>query len=524
MRKLAALTALTLLISAGCTGMVGDPDIEVAKIQLYADNLGALLSHECVQMYKEDGCSRYPNPNECDSMEISVKGDGRTVAVCKNKGQVTSQFEGGVADGLPILCQANEEFSCQRCVDVFGNTVLDNCSRGASLYRAREGGWNQLPSGSGWLGVPGDKPSTPSTPKDKTDPPKDKTDPPKDKTDPPKTDPPPKKNENKCDPVEARKKYAENINKILKAEGLNFTYSPDLTKDYNSSGGYWGYQNKDMCKYWLASKSKLTRCWNPLPGKCHCMNYGWGVKKTCRCARINVFALRATCLSIPTDCDYKSWVANIVMEYGVATKWLFSGTYKNGYYKGLPSNPNSPPPAPDKVKCLGSPLVLDLGDDGIKPTSVGSGVNFDIMGHGKMSTAWIKGNDALLVMDRNRNGIIDDGTELFGSATDIGGAPAADGFEALARLDSNGNGLVERGDLLFDELKLWRDRDGDGLSDKGELSDLRSAGIIGLEIHGSDSCGLRTDQHGNDLSLRASFIRADGRKGLMVDVLFGIGK
>ena len=523
MRKLAALTALTFLISAGCTGVVGDPNVEVATIHLYADNLGALLSTECVQMHKEDGCSRYPNPNECESLEITVKGDGRTLAVCKNGGKVTNEFYGGVADGLPILCHATKDALCQQCVDIYGNNVFDNCTRGAALYRARGGGWgNGLPEGSGWLGTPGDKTTPPGT-TPPTTPPKD---PPKDKTNPPDKTTPPSGSGNKCDPKEARKKFAEEINKILKKEGLSFVYKPDLTKDYDSKSGYWGYggyKNKgDMCKYWLQNNSKLTRCWNPLPGKCHCMNYGWGVKKTCRCARINVFALRAACLNIPPACDYNTWVANLVMEYGVATKWLFSGTYKNGYYSGLPSDPNNPP-APDKIKCLGSPIVLDMNDDGVKPTSVDKGVKFDIMGHGAMDTAWIKGDDALLVMDRNRNGVVDNGTELFGSATDIGGAPAADGFEALARLDSNGNGIVEQGDLLYGELKLWRDVNSDGLSQRGELMNLNSAGVIGLEIHGSNP-DLQIDQHGNDLSLRASFIRADGRKGLMVDVLFGVGK
>ena len=533
MRKLAALTALTFLMSAGCTGMVGDPDVEITTIHLYADNLGALLATECVQMHKEDGCSRYPNPNECDVMEIVVKGDGSTRAVCKNKGKVTTEFKGGVADGLPILCHATKDALCQQCVDIYGNNVYDNCTRGAAMFRARGGGWgNGLPEGSGWLGTPGDNSTPPgnTTPPGNngnppTDPPK-KEDPPKDKTNPPETPTPPAGSGNKCDPKEARKKYAEELNKILKQEGLGFVYKPDLTKDYNSKSGYWGYggyNNKgDMCKYWLSSNSKLTKCWNPIPGKCHCMGGLFGSNKTCRCARINVFALRKVCLSIPADCDYKSWVANIVMEYGVATKWLFSGTYSKGYYSGLPSNPNNPPPA-KTLKCLGSPIVLDMADDGVKPSSVKQGVKFDLMGHGAMDTAWIKGDDALLVMDRNRNGVVDDGTELFGSATDIGGAPAADGFEALAMLDTNGNGIVERGDLLFDELKLWRDANRDGLSQKGELKDLTSAGVIGMEIQ-YNSDGPRLDEHGNDVSMRASFIRADGRKGLMVDVLFGIGK
>ena len=518
MKKLAALSALSFLLATGCSpGIVGDPDVEVHRIKLYSDNLGALLSTECVKMYGEEGCSRYPNPNECKALQVAILGDGRTYALCMDGGKVTSEFFGGLADGLPFICKANADNTCQQCKDLFANTVYDNCSRGAALYRARGGGWGNVPEGSGWLGVPPDSANPPVTPPTKPGTPP--------KTDPPKTDPPPTPpagSGNKCDIIQARRKYAENLNKILKKEGLSFTYSPDLSKKYDPKGGYWGYGGKkgDACKYWLSSNSKLTKCWNPLPGKCHCMKL---FTTTCRCARVNVDALRKTCLSIPTDCDYMSWVNSIAMEYGVATKWLFSGTYKNGYYKGLPSTPGKTPP-PDKIKCLGSPIVLDLADNGVAPTSIKGGVKFDIMGHGQMRTAWVKGDDALLVMDHNGNGIVDDGTELFGSATDIGGAPAGDGFEALALLDTNGNGLVESGDLLYGDLKLWRDRNHDGMSDKSELTALADAGVIGLEIQGAQRCGRVTDDHGNDLSLRASFIRADGRKGLMVDVLFGVSR
>lgn len=507
MHKLFGAVAFAALFAlSACSGVVTDPTAEVTTIQLYADDLGALLSQECVSLYKEEGCSRYPNPLACDQMEITVRGDGRTCAVCQVNGETPSEFCGGPADGIPLLCHATPDTACQQCVDVFGNTVFDNCNRGAMLFRAREGGWSQVPGeGSGWLDPPTD----------------------------PGQQPPPSTSGGKCDPEEARKLYAKELNAILAKEGLKFSYSPDLGKKYDTKKGYWGYggynPKKDMCQYWLTSNSHLTTCWSNEPNRCHCRDSYSKYGKTCRCARINVFALRAACHQIPKDCEYKDWVANLVMEYGVATKWLFSGNYGKGYYGGLPSYPGDIP-GNGGPKCLGSPLVLDLGGDGVATTTVQQGVRFDLMGHGPMDTAWVAGgDDALLVLDRDGNGRIDNGTELFGAATDIGGVPADDGFEALALLDSpaqggNGNGLLEAGDLMFGELRLWQDEDRDGRSRPEELRSLSDAGVEMLELRARRTTRAVLDESGNDQSLRAAYGRADGSRGLLVDVLFGVGR
>jgi hypothetical protein len=91
-----------------------------------------------------------------------------------------------------------------------------------------------------------------------------------------------------------------------------------------------------------------------------------------------------------------------------------------------------PPPPPD-------PLVLDLNGDGIKTTNVKAGAFFDHDGNGfAEQTGWVDPHDGLLVMDRNRDGIINDGRELFSTNTILqNGTRAANGFQALAELDSN---------------------------------------------------------------------------------------
>ena len=132
--------------------------------------------------------------------------------------------------------------------------------------------------------------------------------------------------------------------------------------------------------------------------------------------------------------------------YGAASQWLTGGL------PGLPAvgGPNtvSGATAPSDITCLGSPLVLDRDDDGVALGPVDRGVQFDLLGYGAVRTAWVTGaDDALLAMDRNGDGRITSGAELFGEGSNLGGRLAEDGFAALAVLDrpdhgGNGNGLV----------------------------------------------------------------------------------
>jgi hypothetical protein len=84
------------------------------------------------------------------------------------------------------------------------------------------------------------------------------------------------------------------------------------------------------------------------------------------------------------------------------------------------------------------PIVFDLDGDGIELTDTANGVRFDITGTGKaVQTAWVRGGDALLAWDRNGNGKIDSGLELFGDQRG-----ATNGFEELRKLDTNSDGFI----------------------------------------------------------------------------------
>lgn len=99
-------------------------------------------------------------------------------------------------------------------------------------------------------------------------------------------------------------------------------------------------------------------------------------------------------------------------------------------------------------------------------------VSFDLNADGKAdSMAALASHSAFLALDRNGNGRVDDGRELFG-------ALSGDGFADLAAFDEDRNGFIDEGDSIFQQLKLWRPDE----SGAGELVDLRTAGVgaIGL--------------------------------------------
>lgn len=139
---------------------------------------------------------------------------------------------------------------------------------------------------------------------------------------------------------------------------------------------------------------------------------------------------------------------------------------------------------------------------------------------GTRAAEWPASQTPWLVFDRNDNGAIDDGAELFGSGTVLNdGTLARHGFEALAELDSDGNGRVDARDAAWERLQLWYDRDGDGISQREELSSLGAAGLISLDL--GWFVASRCDGRGNCERERSSFTWSDSRgqhTGAVIDV------
>ena len=161
------------------------------------------------------------------------------------------------------------------------------------------------------------------------------------------------------------------------------------------------------------------------------------------------------------------------------------------------------------------PIILDLDGDGLETVGLNANIYFDHDGDGVLTkTGWAGKDDALLVWDRNGNGRIDTGAELFGDFTPLlNGTLAPNGFAALAALDANGDGVIDASDPAFAELKLWRDADQNGATGAGELISLADAGILSLNL--ANTLKNQNLANGNQLTREGSFTRTDGTTSAM---------
>jgi hypothetical protein len=154
------------------------------------------------------------------------------------------------------------------------------------------------------------------------------------------------------------------------------------------------------------------------------------------------------------------------------------------------------------------PLILDLDGDGLEITPLSKGILFDANGDTiKTATAWAGADDGMLVWDRNANGLIDSGRELFGDETLLAnGSKAAHGFAALAELDSNANGKFDALDAQYAHLRIWRDLNQDGISQATELQTLAQSGVQSINLA---STTTNTNYGDAILAQSGSFTRVD---------------
>lgn len=174
-------------------------------------------------------------------------------------------------------------------------------------------------------------------------------------------------------------------------------------------------------------------------------------------------------------------------------------------------NPNPCECDPESVACL-SPILIDVAGNGFRLSSAAAGVDFDIRAVGvaqRISWTSQSSDDAWLTLDRNGNGAIDNGSELFGNFTPQPAPPGdkqRNGFLALADYDKstnggNGDGLITPRDSIFSSLRLWQDRNHNGISEAAELSALQTVGLRTIELDYKEA--KKKDEYGNYFRYRA---------------------
>ena len=166
---------------------------------------------------------------------------------------------------------------------------------------------------------------------------------------------------------------------------------------------------------------------------------------------------------------------------------------------------------PDDPNCV-SPILIDISGNGFDLTDAAGGVDFDMRANGSpLRVAWTTPNsdDAWLTLDRNGNGTIDTGQELFGNFTPQPVPPTGqerNGFLALAEYDKpnnggNADGLITSSDTVFASLRLWRDLNHNGFSEASELFSLQAMGLKTIEL--DYKLSKATDRYGNRFRYRA---------------------
>jgi len=170
------------------------------------------------------------------------------------------------------------------------------------------------------------------------------------------------------------------------------------------------------------------------------------------------------------------------------------------------------------------PLVIHLSqdpNDRLLMSSADSGVFFDILGskaqHVPKRTAWIM-NPNYMFISLPKSGVVGGIDDLFGNNS-VGpdGLVASDGFAALAKFDLNHDGVIDARDPVFSHLRLWSDRNIDGVSQPAELFTLQEMGIVRLDLS-FDPSYSETDMYGNTAKLKSFGHGSQGKSYMLFDL------
>ena len=250
-------------------------------------------------------------------------------------------------------------------------------------------------------------------------------------------------------------------------------------------------------------------------------------------ALIGALAANESARDIITDPEFWDDVKDIGFGDALAKRGVDFGDFGRWIYEGIFDGRISDPilkkcehNAYGKINRNGKahktdPLILNLDSKGLAVLAASStSARFDHNNDGiATATGWAAVGNGLLVLDRNGNGKIDGGRELFGDNTTLSnGATAAHGYAALADFDSNGDHVIDALDSIFSQLQVWQDFNQNGLSEENELFTMQALGIQSLNLdHVAESKDLG---NGNRLTHIGSYTKTDGTTGEMGDAVF----
>ncbi len=160
---------------------------------------------------------------------------------------------------------------------------------------------------------------------------------------------------------------------------------------------------------------------------------------------------------------------------------------------------------------LKDPLVISFDGQAAQLSEERFEFDLTLDGH-QESIPMLGQNSAFLALDRNGDGVINDGSELFGAKT-------GDGFAELAQYDDDGNGWIDENDFIFEHLRLWL-KPGQGESQ--QLISLKDAGIGAIYLGNADTPFTLNNTLGDErlgvIRSTSIYVSDEGKAGLIQHV------
>lgn len=183
-----------------------------------------------------------------------------------------------------------------------------------------------------------------------------------------------------------------------------------------------------------------------------------------------------------------------------------------------------------------SPLIVHINPERdeakyVQLSSMDDGLEFNILGfnaeprpHAPKQISWLNSDQYMFLVKPNKKGRVEGVDEMFGDNTKGPDQDfAANGFIALAKFDNNKDGLINKKDAVFSKLRLWDDKNFDGVGTPDELFSLERMKVKNIDLR-YDASFREQDAHGNETVYKSVIQYNDGSLDLIFDLWFNYKK